>query len=255
MTNLHRRSLLAVAMLVTCGALIGGLTAAAQSPSARTGNVLAPATVAVSQTVFAPTTEVPSETPIPSATPTLPDVTYTPTPSPTVEISLTPSLTITPYPTLVTPTEFPRPTLDKTGKLLGQTEEEVQQFILNAPKTAGTFPLYADPNQGEPITPHMGFKTPDGTIRSLTFEFFSSQQDAYDVYLSMGHDLRRAYLVTVGDEALVSERGYIVLAAMRYHNVIVKIYDTSPTEPKSVPLTSDQLTAIFKDLVDYLAKQ
>lgn len=214
----------------------------------------ATSTAPPTHTVTHTATTAPSDTPI----------SPTPTASPTA--SPTPTLTPTSTPTIdATPPEGVLPTMAGTwptqAPLLISTAPTIEPNLVNArafnervPRRVMTFRLDTSRMTANGNGSTLIYYTLDGQQYLVVLRLTSSPEDAYRRFGFEKDDLRRGYqAVPLGDEAMITAPGNLVLAVIRHANVVLLIYRPTArgtVPPKEIPQTQTLalLAALLKAL-------
>lgn len=158
-------------------------------------------------------------------------------------------------------TRTPRvgPTITPSGPSLATSSDDVKRLFHNLPKTLSTFPLNAPSAIGETTVIFLTVTGMDGIEYPMELQFTSSDDEAHVGFLIIASHIVDSQQVNIGDEAVVTLHEDLILATMRYRNVLVYIRlpdpKTDSTPRTLIPPTRRQLIAILKDLYQYLAQQ
>jgi hypothetical protein len=98
------------------------------------------------------------------------------------------------------------------------------------------------------------FRAADGAEYRIMMDFLNSAQPVYVAYRAAVPRYPNRQEVQIGDEAFVSPENRLILAVMRYRNVLVYIEPPYRPETIRIPLTNDQLIAVLKDVYEKFLK-
>ena len=167
-----------------------------------------------------------------------------------------PTPTATPFvsPTDIPATNTPAPLpLVNPSPIIAQKIENAQAFNAVVPDTIGPFILVKQNSIANQAGSIFSYRTEDGALYQVVFLITRSSEEAKSLYISQLNKTSDPQPLPLGEEAYYSMVDTTVLAAIRYHNIIISVYrPVSLGTVPAIPITADQIkelaTALFQSL-------